>query len=218
MHLFASVFIALILLAALVVVAALFRRSEGEPGADGRFTYEAVALLTPAERSFFGVLQQAVASNYQIFAKVRLADIVQPARSPTRSGWQSAFNRITGKHVDFVMCDSERLRVVGVVELDDSTHARFERGVRDGLVDSALADAGIPVLRIPARQSYSPVQIREQVESLFRSHQKPSDHAALHRAGANSHRRFRSDQQMKFEFQSRRRESGSGDRTSPLQR
>jgi hypothetical protein len=170
MHTFAAFFIALILLVMLVVVAAFFRQFAGVSRADGGHAYEAVALLTAAERSFFGVLQQAVASDYKIFAKVRLADIVRPVRSSSRSGWQAAFNRITGKHVDFVLCDSERLRVIGVVELDDSTHARFERGVRDGLVDSALADAGIPVLRIPARESYSPAQIRDLVQSLCRSH------------------------------------------------
>ena len=132
--------------------------------------YEAIpALLTPAERSFFGVLQQAVASEYQVFAKVRLADIVRPVRNPSRSGRQSALNRITGKHVDFVLCDTSRLSVVAAIELDDRTHERFERGVRDGLVDSALADACIPILRVPAKQAYSPAQIREQVESLFRS-------------------------------------------------
>ena len=133
-------------------------------------SYEAIpALLTPAERSFFGVLQMAVAPDYQIFAKVRLADIVRPVRNPSRSGWQSAFNRITGKHVDFVLCDSAHLGVIGVIELDDRTHQRFESGIRDSLVDTALADAGIPVLRIAARQSYSPAQIREQVKTLFRS-------------------------------------------------
>ena len=179
MHLFAPLFIALILLALLVFAAAFLRRFAGEQRAAGGHTYEAVALLTPAERSFFGVLQQAVASDYQIFVKVRLADIIHPLRSPSRSGWQSAFNRITGKHVDFVLCDSEGLRVVGVVELDDRTHERFERGARDGLVDSALAGAGIPVLRIPARQTYSPVQIREQVQSLFRSHERVIDHDAF---------------------------------------
>lgn len=169
-----------VILVLLVVFGALLRPSDRAAKAQSSTAaYEAVpALLTPAERSFFGVLQQALASDYQVFAKVRLADIVRPVRNPSRSGWQSAFNRITGKHVDFVLCDSERLGVVGVIELDDRTHDRFERGLRDNLVDSALADAGIPVLRVSARQSYSPAQIREQVESLFRSHERVTNNVA----------------------------------------
>jgi hypothetical protein len=131
--------------------------------------YEAVPqLLTAAERSFFRVLRQALASDYVIFAKVRLADIVRPVRNPSRSGWQSAFNRITGKHVDFVLCDSARLDVVAVIELDDRTHKSFERGLRDDLVDSALADARIPVLRVSAQQFYALAHLRGQVDSLVR--------------------------------------------------
>lgn len=110
-----------------------------------------------------------MASNYQIFAKVGLADIVRPVRNQSQSGWQSAFNRIAGKHVDFVLCDASRLNVVAVIELDDKTHKRFDREVRDTLVDSVLADAGIPTLRISARQSYSPIWIQEHVQNLSRA-------------------------------------------------
>lgn len=165
------VVVASVLLAIAAIWVLLLGRRQAAQTVAG--AYEAVpALLTPAERSFFGVLQQAVASDYQIFAKVRLADIVRPVRNPSRSGWQSAFNRITGKHVDFVLCDSSSLGVVAVIELDDRTHGRFERGVRDGLVDSALTDARIPVLRVSAQQSYSPAQIRERVRSLVRTDEK----------------------------------------------
>jgi hypothetical protein len=179
-------FIIVCVVVAIMVMASLSKPSNQtlqspaiEESSKSTIAYEAIpALLTPAERSFFGVLQQALASDYQIFAKVRLADIVRPVRSPSRSGWRSAFNRITGKHVDFVLCDSERLGIVAVVELDDRTHERFERGVRDSLVDTALADAKIPVLRVSARQAYSPAQIREQVQSLFRSHERVTKNAA----------------------------------------
>jgi hypothetical protein len=75
-----------------------------------------------------------------------------------------------------VLCHAASLNVIGVIELDDRRHSTFERGVRDGLVDSALSDAGIPVLRVPARQSYSPALLREQVEGVLRS--KARTHAA----------------------------------------
>jgi hypothetical protein len=62
-----------------------------------------------------------------------------------------------------------KLNVIGVVELDDRTHERFERGVRDGLVDAALADAGIPVLRVAAKASYSPVEIRQKIKEMLQA-------------------------------------------------
>src|SRR5438046_32622 len=88
----------------------------------------AVSLLTEAERSFFGVLDQALAGEYRLFAKVRLADVVRPVQGPSRSGRPAAFNSISAKHVDFVLCDPSSLRVVGVVELDDKSHRRLDRG------------------------------------------------------------------------------------------
>jgi hypothetical protein len=180
MHTLGTVLIVgVVIMVVLGVAGAFLGKSSGQSAKPqgGAPAYEAMpALLTAAERSFLGVLKQAVASDYQIFAKVRLADIVRPVPGSSRSGWQSAFNRIAGKHVDFVLCDAERLGVVAVVELDDRTHERFERSLRDGLVDQALADAGLPVLRVPARQAYSPAQIREQVQGLIRS---PARGAAL---------------------------------------
>jgi very-short-patch-repair endonuclease len=172
MHIISTpLLVALVVLVVLAVVVALLRQLGRAPIADA--AYEAApALLTPAERSFFGVLQQAVATDYQIFAKVRLADIVRPARPLAGARRQAAFNRISAKHADFVLCESQTLRVVGVIELDDSSHARSSRQARDGFVDSALAAAGIGILRVSARQAYSPAQLREQVEKAFRSHER----------------------------------------------
>ena len=171
--------LACLVLGVFAVISALMRLLSGAPKTSVSQAYEAVpALLTPAERSFFGALQRSVGSSYQIFAKVRLADVVRPVRSPSRSGWQSAFNRISSKHVDFVLCDLERLDVVAVIELDDRTHARFEREFRDSLVDSAVADAGIPILHVPARQTYSPLELRERLQGLLHTHKKVKDQNA----------------------------------------
>ena len=181
--------VAVVILVLLAVAASVVRLIGRQRTAQIRAnTYEAVpALLTPAERSFFAVLQQAVASDYQIFTKVRLADIVQPVRNPNRSGWQTAFNRIAGKHVDFVLCDSSHFGVVAVIELDDRTHEKLERGIRDSLVDSALTDARIPVWRVSARQSYSPPQIRAQVQGLFRSGEGATPNVGARSADGPSH-------------------------------
>lgn len=180
MHIPTLLIVAFVIIGLLIVARALLRPANRSAKPSGNaHVYEAIpALLTAAERSFFGVLQQAVTSDRQIFAKVRLADIVRPIRNSSRSGWQSAFNRITGKHVDFVICDQERLGIVAVIELDDRSHERFARGVRDGLVDAALTDARIPVLRVSARLTYSPAQIREQLLNLFHSHEIAAKTAA----------------------------------------
>jgi len=138
-----------------------FRR---EKSTQGRFSR--AKFLSEAERSFFGVLAQA-SEEFHVFAKVRLADVVEPSRNGSRSDWRRAFNSICAKPVDFVLCQKTSLKVVAVVELDDKSHERPDRRLRDALVDSALKDAGIPVLRILAARSYSPALLRAKIREAI---------------------------------------------------
>lgn len=127
------------------------------------------SLLTPAERSFFGALHQALSPDYHLFAKVRLADIVELQRGLSGQRRYAAFNRISAKHADFVACDPQTFRIIGVIELDDSSHRAAKRQQRDQFMDSALAAASIPILRVTAQRSYSTSTLREQAEAAFHS-------------------------------------------------
>jgi hypothetical protein len=163
----------IVVFAVLVLVVSFFKLKFGgvNPSSENSLKagkYEAQQrLLTPAELSFFKVLEQAVGNDYSLFAKVRLADVIRPVRSESRSGFQTALNRITSKHVDFVVCDSKSLTILGVMELDDKTHERFERGIRDGFVDTALGQAGIPIIRIRAASTYLVNDLRDKIFSAL---------------------------------------------------
>jgi hypothetical protein len=124
-------------------------------------------LFSPAERSFIGVLEQILGKEYRIIGKVRMADIIRPRKGLSASARTSALNRITSKHVDFAVCDPKTLQIVGVIELDDSSHDRADRRRRDEFVDAALASAGVPLARIPAQRAYTPAEIRLRVSGLF---------------------------------------------------
>lgn len=113
------------------------------------------ALFSPAERSFLGILEQAVNGRHRFMGKVRLADVVKVKGGLNKSSRQNAFNRIQSKHVDIVACDPATLSIRFVVELDDNTHSRPERQGRDQFVDNALRAAGIPVVHVTAKRSYS---------------------------------------------------------------
>jgi len=127
------------------------------------FPYEkAGSLLTAAERSFYGVLCQGLDSRYQIFAKIRLSDLVE-VRWGT-SGAQAHENRINQKHVDFVLCTANDLTPRLVIELDDSSHARRDRRECDVFIDAALAAAGLPILHVQAQRTYAPAELRAMVE------------------------------------------------------
>jgi hypothetical protein len=143
-----AVFAALALLA--LIVALLARRR--------RLPYRKQdCLLTPAERSFWAVLSRIVDGSYHVAWKVRIADVLS-VPDGTRDR-QRHLNRIFGKHLDFVLCDPQSTAPLLAIELDDSSHEESERRRRDAFVDAALRDAGLPLLRVPARRSYAAGEI-----------------------------------------------------------
>jgi hypothetical protein len=124
-------------------------------------------LLSQAERSFFGVLSDAVNGRYLVFAKVRLADLVWLPKGTERR--QTHVNRVQSKHIDFLVCDHREVRPLLAIELDDASHGRPDRVTRDQFVDAALSAAGLPFLRVAARKAYNVAQVREQVERAIQA-------------------------------------------------
>lgn len=151
-----------IVVALLLVLKARRPREDNGPSYVGR-----EALFTPAERSFLGVLEQALDSRYRVFGKVRLGDLVRPAKGLDAGNRTTAWNRINQKHVDFVVCTSDDLEPVGVLELDDQSHSREERAGRDRLVDHALATAGIPVVRFSVKRGYDLQDVRSRLTAML---------------------------------------------------
>jgi Protein of unknown function (DUF2726) len=121
------------------------------------------ALLTPAEIKFHKVLKQAVDGKYIIFAKVRVADILTPADGLSKSHWQRAFNKISAKHFDFVLCNSENLKVEMVIELDDKSHLKSSRIARDNFLNQATNSSGLKFLRFQARSSYQVADVQSKI-------------------------------------------------------
>lgn len=113
--------------------------------------------MSAAEFNYFLALESYLPPRARITCKVRLADLVQPLSPPRTSAWQTAFNRVACKHVDFVLLD-EYLNPLCIIELDDSSHARYSRQLRDTFVDSVLADVGYPVYHVPVRAAYPPAE------------------------------------------------------------
>ncbi len=162
-HLFLLIAVVVGLLLVVAVLSALVGRRPSD------YPYEPYdSLLSPAEHSFSGVLQQALQGEFTPLAKVRLVDILQVQRGLSAQRRAAAFNRVSSKHADFVICASDTFRVIGVIELDDKSHRGESRQRRDQFLDAALAAAGIPVLHVPAQHSYSIQAVRNRLASLVR--------------------------------------------------
>lgn len=121
------------------------------------------AVLSAAERSFFGVLLNVIPAGHHLSFKVRLADVIQLAGKLSRGDWQRAFNKISAKHVDFLLCRADDLRVVLAIELDDASHQKKARVERDRFVEAALKSAQVPLLRVDVRKGYALPDLREKV-------------------------------------------------------
>ncbi|WP_404813893.1 DUF2726 domain-containing protein [Citrifermentans bremense] len=125
-------------------------------------------LESPAERSFLGALDQTLDNKYRIFGKVRLGDLVKPAKGLSNSKRVGVRNKVNQKHVDFVVCTATDLAVVGVIELDDQSHEREDRTERDALVDHALSCAGIPIARFSVKKGYQIQELRIKLAEAFK--------------------------------------------------
>ena len=133
-------------------------------------------LLSKAERSFYGVLVQAVGGAGIVFSKVRVADAVLPKKGLNRSDWQRAFNAVSAKHFDFIICDPGDCSIKLAVELDDSSHGSEKARKCDTLLNGACRSAGLPLLRVKAARSYVVSEIQAQVMEAM-SPQPPAESA-----------------------------------------
>lgn len=113
------------------------------------FTYQFTAkpLLTAAEARFLAALESLAQGRCLITCKPRLADFIQHY---DRTG----FNKISQKHVDFLICRlPDGMPMMGI-ELDDPSHESAERRRRDAEVNTMFAQVGIPLVRIDVSEMH----------------------------------------------------------------
>ena len=167
---FTLVFIAAAALLAVVAVMIVLKlKLPGPPGGEvvlGHYALRA-SLLSPAERSFAGVLDGALPEGFTWMAKVRLGDIVVTKRGLTRSQATSARNRVNQKHVDFLLVRVSDFAPVVAIELDDKSHAEEDRKARDTFVDAVAESAGLPLLHVPAQAAYNQAELRAKIASAL---------------------------------------------------
>lgn len=110
------------------------------------------SLMTEAEYNFFKVLEEAVKDKYYIVPQVQLSNLVEVEKDKK---WEySLRNKIDRKSVDFVLFNKENFTPHLVIELDDSSHLREDRKIRDNFVDSVLNKVGIKIVHIKTSHIY----------------------------------------------------------------
>jgi hypothetical protein len=86
-------------------------------------------------------LQRQLPSDYFIFPKMRIADIIDATDG---YGLRYRKNIILPKHVDFLICNSY-FNPILAIELNGGSHNRPDRIERDNLVNDIFQVAGLPL-------------------------------------------------------------------------
>lgn len=106
--------------------------------------FEKTTLLTANEKQKFASIKYVTDKlRLQLYAKVRLADIVTPKQNV--KNWYAYFNKVKAKHVDFLVCNN-LFEPICAIEIDDTSHDRDDRKQRDKFVNFVLEDVGIGVI------------------------------------------------------------------------
>jgi len=118
--------------------------------------------LSNAEISFYHVLQLALNGEGVICPKVSLAELFFITDNKE---FQRYFNMISRKRIDFLVCDPITMRPLYGVELDDQSHQKAARIQRDAFVEKLFSQAGIPLLRFPAKATYNLADVKLQLKA-----------------------------------------------------
>lgn len=119
------------------------------------------SLMTEAEKKFYRELEKAVpAGSHKIMSKVRMLDIVEPKKK----GYVY-LNKISSKHIDFVVCKNEDMSPALAIELDDSTHEK--RREKDEFKNKVMEVSGVPMERFKVKASYEKGDIEERIRAYL---------------------------------------------------
>lgn len=151
-----------IALLALALLIALLRRRRPMP-------YQSRPLFSAAEARFLEALRRAVGERADVYAKVRVADLVKVEDGVRGRDFFRAFNAIACKHVDYVLCDPASHAVLCVIELDDRSHERRDRQERDAFVDAVMQAAAVPIVHVPVQARYPANELRQRLQGLLPS-------------------------------------------------
>jgi len=132
-----------------------------------RYKSKGPYLLSKGEKVFFDMLIQSISPDLYICPKVRVADLIEVDLPKSDKKFWASFNKISKKHVDFVLCNRTDFAPVLVIELDGGSHKVSSRSQRDIFINDAFAQAMIPILHIPTAGFYDQNQITLQIKSAL---------------------------------------------------
>lgn len=96
-----------------------------------------------------------------MFPQIHVASILEVKKGELK--WQTYFNKIISKSIDFVIFDKINISPVLAIELDDHTHNFAKRIERDEFVNKAIKDADIKMIRFKNEDLSNPNNVKAKI-------------------------------------------------------
>jgi hypothetical protein len=126
-----------------------------------QFLYERKEfLMTTSENEFFKILTEVAGDRYYVFPQIHLASLF--SNKTVGRYYKLGFQRINRWSVEYVLCDKLTLKPVYAVELDDASHSKPDRSLRDTAVEQVFKNVSMPLIRFNDYRNLTKGQVAER--------------------------------------------------------
>jgi len=148
--------------------------------------------LRDSERVLLEALQQVVGQAYQILAKVKLSELVEPQVESGNRVHQMHWIKVHRQCVDLLICRRRDMEpMIAVRLLNKTEYARRGLTAYD-IIDIVLRDIGLPRLTLVEKKSYDAESLKKKLKIAMAENQdgettpiKPGPRKSTHGAGAS---------------------------------
>jgi hypothetical protein len=132
------------------------------PSRPAKYQYRLKLLvMTPSEFEFYKTLRVVAQNRYDVFPQIHLDAILDFKIQDQK--WYGAGTHINQKSVDYVLCDANTGKITLAIELDDRSHEREKRVIRDEEVGRLFRDVQLPLLRVKSNHVYTSDELSKLV-------------------------------------------------------
>lgn len=165
----------LVYVAAVIIITLLINNLRQQRQQARAYSYHAKQMImTPTEGLFFERLTNMAGDRFFIMPQAHLSTFID---HKVRNGqsWKAAFSVINAKSVDFLLVEKLTLKPFLAIELDDNTHKREDRVLRDARVKAIIEGAGIPLVRF-ANINISDDEIFDTIDQIINTDKQDANH------------------------------------------
>jgi len=152
-------FISIAFVIGIIVASYLWKREVGGPSEQidaskiGSFPFESTeSVLNEFEHGMYRMLDRELRKDFYVLTKVRLGALVKLKRKSSREAF---YNRlISGRHVDFLLCDRESVKPILAIQVVDKKSTD-----EHDITEDVLKSAKIPFMFLSAKKAIAPSEL-----------------------------------------------------------